>query len=90
MMEERCPTNEDDGFQPAEAYAQGKLQAIELGTVDDGTERCAINLKLVGVESEDDAHSILMMRNDSTDWSYSTTLRESALPANVRYQLEYD
>lgn len=88
LTEDRCPTAEDAGFDDPTARAEGMLQAIHVGVVDDGTDRCAISLTLGGVERAGDEHSLLMIRNDTSDWVYNTTLPARRLPMDIRGRIE--
>jgi type IV pilus assembly protein PilA len=87
LENDRCPVNGEAGILQASAYAQpapSKLRAIEVGPLDDGSERCAIAVQLEGDGYE--ADSITLIRRDTSDWGYRSTLRDAALPASMRNQ----
>lgn len=88
LTNDRCPDSDDAGFDDPTLHAEGMLQAINVGIVDDGTERCAISLTLTGVEQTGDTHSLLMIRNDGSDWVYESTVPARLLPMSVRSRLQ--
>lgn len=83
-----CPVNGEGDIGAPESYANGVLQSLHAGTADDGSGRCAIELRLTGVNAPGDQHTLTMLRQDASQWLYRSDLDPRQLPAHIRTQLD--
>lgn len=88
LSNEQCPANGEAGILPPEAYAQPPLRAINVGTLDDGTGRCAIELQLDDMDFDGELDNVTLIRRGSGDWGSDSTLPPKYLPSSLRYQQE--
>lgn len=81
--EQRCPTNADEGFKPAEAYAMKSVAAIHVGPLDNG--ECAIRVVFADatISSIDGKELSFTMKSDGT-WRVRSNLSTRYLPASMR------
>jgi type IV pilus assembly protein PilA len=87
---ETCPTNDDEGFEPAEDYGDGKLlRAIHVQPVGDDAGRCELELELVGLDGADSEHTLAMRVDANGQWTSFTDVPGQMLPISVRAALEH-
>jgi type IV pilus assembly protein PilA len=81
--ERRCPTNADEGFKPAEAYAMKSVGAIHVGPVDSG--ECAIRVRFADAAASgiDGKELSFTMKSDGT-WRVRSNLPTRYLPLSMR------
>lgn len=80
-----CPTNDEGGIRPADAYAQGNVAKIEVGALDDG-DRCAIQIGLRALSAgiEDGQNIWLELDPETAAWTCTSELDDKYLPMSCR------
>jgi type IV pilus assembly protein PilA len=83
-VQNRCPKNDDDGFDPAEKYATNVIAAIHVGPIAK-TGECAVQvvLKYAGA-LETNGKKITMMMNAQGQWHTTSDLPARYLPLSMR------
>lgn len=79
----RCPVNDDDGFQPAEGYADGAIGAVRIGRFNNG--HCGVEAELtVPGSSSLDGKLLWLDYNGAEHWECSGEPDDKYLPLECR------
>lgn len=75
----RCPVNDDEGFQPAESYADGAIGAVRIGRFDNG--HCGVEAELTVPGSTSlDGKLLWLDYNGAGHWECSGEPDDKYLP----------
>ncbi|MET0891180.1 MAG: GYF domain-containing protein [Stenotrophomonas maltophilia] len=75
----RCPVNDDEGFQPAESYADGAIGAVRIGRFDNG--HCGVEAELTVPGSPSlDGKLLWLDYNGAGHWECSGEPDDKYLP----------
>ncbi|MEN5204358.1 GYF domain-containing protein [Stenotrophomonas sp. TWI700] len=79
----RCPVNDDEGFQPAESYADGAIGAVRIGRFDNG--HCGVEAELTVPGSTSlDGKLLWLDYNGAGHWECSGEPDDKYLPLECR------
>jgi len=79
----RCPVNDDEGFQPAEAYADGAINAVRIGRFNNG--HCGVEAELtVPGNAALDGKLLWLDYNGAGQWECSGEPDDTYLPLECR------
>ena len=79
----RCPVNDDEGFQPAESYADGAIGAVRIGRFDNG--HCGVEAELTVPGSTPlDGKLLWLDYNGAGHWECSGEPDDKYLPLECR------
>lgn len=80
----RCPVNDDEGFQPAESYADGAVGAVRIGRFDNGHCGVEAELTVPGSTSLDGKLLWLDYDGEQQHWECSGEPDDKYLPQHCR------
>jgi len=80
----RCPVNDDEGFQPAEGYADGAVGAVRIGRFDNGHCGVEAELTVPGSTSLDGKLLWLDYDGEQQHWTCSGEPDDTYLPLDCR------
>jgi len=79
----RCPVNDDEGFQPADGYADGAINAVRIGRFDNG--HCGVEAELtVPGNAALDGKLLWLDYNGAGHWECSGEPDDTYLPRECR------
>lgn len=85
-QQQRCPENNDAGFQAAESYADAQIAEIHFGELESSGD-CAIQLLLKDFGGKNtEGKELLYARDADGEWTVTSNLPSKYLPSTMRRQ----